>query len=48
MGVKYDSGDGVAIRNLKEKYPDARIFPDRVVDGKLESQMDELIGFVQP
>ena len=48
LGVNYDSGNKAAIRNLVEKYPDARIFHARVVDGKLEPQMDELIGFVQP
>ncbi|MBD5411377.1 MAG: DUF2971 domain-containing protein [Treponema sp.] len=48
LGANCDSGYNVAIRNLAKKYPDARIFPARVVDGKLDSQMDELIGFVQP
>lgn len=44
LGVNYASDDDVAISNLMEKYPDARIFHVRVVDGKLESQMHKLIG----
>lgn len=48
FGANCDSDHKVAIRNVEKEYPDACIFHAGVVNGKLEPQMDKLIGFVQP